>query len=105
MALEKTIENKSGVSSSYWRILTVTTNYETNTAQILLSGYLNQQARFDGKTPLDNRGYYVGGQEFQTWFSVQQLNQGQTNHIKNSYLYIKSIPNGEFFDAFDLDDN
>ena len=102
MALQQTIENSTGTTASYWRIVLVTTNYESSQANILMYGYKDQTARNQNKIPLDQRSYAVMGNDFDTWYGVTELDRRSINHITNSYLYIKQIPNGEFATASDL---
>ena len=102
MAFQQTIEHSTGATSSYWRVVLVTTNYESSQTNILMYGYKDQTARDQNKIPLDQRSYVVSGAEFDTWYGVIELDRRSINHVTNSYLYIKQIPNGEFANATDL---
>ena len=102
MALQQTIENSTGTTATYWRIVLVTTNYESSQANILMYGYKDQTARNQNKTPVDQRSYIVKGDDFDTWYGISELDITSINHVLNSYFYIKQIPNGEFTNATDL---
>lgn len=102
MALQQTIENSTGTTASYWRIVLVTTNYESSQTNILMYGYKDQTARNQNKTPVDQRSYIVRGDDFDTWYSISELDVRSVNHVLNSYLYIKQLPNSEFATALDL---
>jgi hypothetical protein len=51
---------------------------------------------------LDYRHYRVQETHFNDWFDISKINGSGKNHIKNAYLFIKSIPDGEFTDATDI---
>ena len=86
MALQQTIENSTGTTASYWRIVLVTTNYESSQANILMYGYKDQTARNQNKTPVDQRSYIVKGDDFDTWYGISELDITSINHVLNSYF-------------------
>lgn len=101
MALQKTIEHQSGASSTYWKISYVITDYQFNRATIIMNGYTTEQARLDNKEPLEKKVYNIADPEFSTWYATTQLDPLNSNHIKNSYLLVKTI-DSQFSDAADV---
>lgn len=53
MAISKTIElNDTGVSVSYWRITAVQIDHQSGICDFNIHGYISQEAREHGKSPL-----------------------------------------------------
>ena len=51
MALQTQIQTGYGVSATYWRITRITETFP-NGASVEMAGYLDQQSRLDGNSPL-----------------------------------------------------
>jgi hypothetical protein len=52
--------------------------------------------------PLDRRAVSASGTDFDLWFAPSAVDPNGTNQVKNAYLYVKSIANGEFVGAADV---
>ena len=65
MAIKKDFENQSGVIISYFRIFQLTpikaTEATPEMVKVILSGYISQDARDNGKAIIDTRTYLVEG--------------------------------------------
>lgn len=93
MALSKSISvNNTGVTATYWRLTGVNVDLLANIATITLAGYLDAQARADGKNPVDLRTVrWVGSQNPITAAAMQagtafaaaytKLTQAETNPL------------------------
>lgn len=56
MALLKAIElNKSGVTASYWAVTGFEVDFLANHTKVRVSGWVDAQAKLDGKLPLMHR--------------------------------------------------
>lgn len=99
MALQQIIQHETGTYSQYWKVSKTDINYMTNEATITLIGYVSEDARIQQKTPLDNRVITASGVTFGSWFTPGAIDPQDINPVKNSYLYVKSIPDGEFAGA------
>ena len=56
MAIEKPIENPAnGVVSSYWKIAYFYADFGTPGVRVVMNGYVDEDARWGGKSPADNR--------------------------------------------------
>lgn len=99
MALQKTIQHPTGATSSYWRVINVSLNYQDNNATVYMAGYINDQTRLDNLMPLDGRNYSIIGGDFTTYFSITELDKS-TNPVEQAYIYIKTLP--EFQGAIDV---
>jgi hypothetical protein len=51
---------------------------------------------------LDYRSFDVSEGNFETYFVPSAIDPQDINQVKNAYLYIKSIPDGEFFGSTDI---
>ena len=89
MALKKTIPNQFGSNTTYWKIVDVNTNNLVNSAHVTLCGWVNKQARVDGKQPTDQRSYDWGNADFP--FTTEELDKLGNNAVKLSYNNIKSL--------------
>jgi len=102
MALQQIIQHETGAYSQYWRIVNTNLDYENLSGEIVLWGYVNQEARENGKTRLDKRTFTVQDPDFTTYFIPSAIDPQDINQVKNSYLYIKGISGGEFSTATDV---
>ena len=51
MALKKILPTDFGMDAEYWRITSISCNFQ-GTTTVVLDGYLNKDARFDNAQPL-----------------------------------------------------
>lgn len=99
MALNQIIQHETGAYSSYWRITNVSLDYKNAIAEITILGYVNEEARQNDRSPLDQRKNTVSNIDFLTYFSVPELDTN-TNPVKQAYLYTKITP--EFVGSVDV---
>ena len=52
MALKKILPTDFGMDAEYWRITSISCNFQGTTTTVVLDGYLNKDARFDNAQPL-----------------------------------------------------
>lgn len=100
MALQQIIQHPTGTYSQYWKIRSLTLNHTEGTGSIIVDGYVSQQAREDGKIPLDNRTVAVS--DYATWFAPTVIDAAGMNEVKAGYLFLKSISGGEFQGSTDV---
>ena len=112
MAFQKAIKHTSGIDMTYWRIVKVDTDYNTQSGTILIYGYIDQTSRNNGNDHLGYKTFRFSNLEntetpeldkvFNNYFAITQITDNDKNPIKNAYDYLKTIPNGEFADAIDI---
>ena len=90
MALQEIIQHSTGAYSQYWKITEISVNILTKDGYIRLSGYVSEQARLQDMLPLDHRVIGISSSDYDQWFSPEVIDPQDANHIKNSYLFIKS---------------
>lgn len=73
MALSKSIDTEVGAAATYWRIVRVNVDLIERTVWFLLDGYVSQQAREDGKSPIKQQPLTVPLEE-----GVQPEDLGRT---------------------------
>lgn len=100
MALLKSI-TENNITANYWKVSIFSCTYR-NSGIIVLFGYENQLARINENSKLLVKSFQYDSNVYNTWFSPTELDEQGSNPLKNSYLYIKSIPGGEFSDATDI---
>ena len=84
MALLKNITNAYGSETSYWRIVSVSVDYVSNTGKATLLGYINEAVRRSGKSHIDARSFTweVGENPFiDKGYDVKDLENKVTGHI------------------------
>lgn len=102
MALLKSIPAKWGLSAEYWSLTDVNINWDSKSAHLVLSGYIDEDSKkVKGELPLDSRSFD---------FNDELPFTKGGNSEEEGYEYIKSytttdsegnvIP-GEFNDAID----
>lgn len=89
MALQISIPNNYGTETTYWKIVDTNINWLTKSSHITLCGWVDKQARLDGKQPTDQRSYDWGGTEFP--FEVATLDEEDVNILTVAYEKIKSL--------------
>lgn len=52
MALNKTVEQPSGAAVTYWRVTEAIANWANKTLLVRVGGYVDEESRREGKTPL-----------------------------------------------------
>lgn len=91
MALQKSITNQiTAVNNEYWKVTDTRIDWHNKTGEIVLSGFVNEQARLDGKKPT---GLYVMSITEETMPTVDD------NLVVFGYTYFKTLP--EFDGAID----
>lgn len=98
MALEKQMELSSGLllKNSYHRITNLTLDYVNKTFRFIVSIYINQQTRLDGKSNLMSNHYTENDSSvFDQWFRIDALNHANQNPVERGYNYLKSLPDYE----------
>lgn len=100
MALNQIIQHSTGAYSIYWKVVTTNLDYNNKIGNIILYGYVNQEARDSNKTNLDTRTFVVNDTDFDNYFTPSAINPQNINQIKNSYLYIKTT--SEFSTSTDI---
>jgi hypothetical protein len=89
MALLKNIPNGFGSTTSYWRVGQINISFLSKNVHVDLLGYLDRQARLDGKQPIDQRSFDFNGDEF-------PFNENEPqNEREIAYLKIKSFKTKE----------
>ena len=84
MALEKSIEQPTGATALYWRVVKIEINVDQQEAAINIAGYLSQEASDEEKRAIDDR-----------WFKVA-ISETVLNTVVNwSYEEIKKLPEWE----------
>lgn len=101
MALLKSI-TKNNVTANYWKISIFSFFSHVHNGVIILYGYENEQARINGNSRIMATKFEYDSTIYDMWFSPTELDKQGSNPLKNAYLYVKSIPNGEFSDAIDI---
>jgi len=84
VALLKNITNAYGGETSYWRIVSVSVDYVSNTGKATLLGYINEAVRRSGKSHIDARSFTweVGENPFiDKGYDVKDLENKVTGHI------------------------
>lgn len=85
MALIKTIQTRSGITVSYWKITDWKINQSTKSADIVLTPYVSNEARKEGFEPLrdelrkiravDYAGKHTIINDYTNWFSPEALEE------------------------------
>ena len=117
MGVFKPLEvNNSGIIATYWNVIQLNINYLTRTAHVQTAGYLTEQARRDGKMPIDFRTYdfdqdnfpFTGQepiserQEFYTWLMTHRearVVENTNPETKNNQPTVTVYEDSEFYDA------
>ena len=102
MALQQIIQHPTGTYSQYWKISQTDLNYFSKTGTIRMIGYVSEQARQEGKRHLDSRTFEISTENFDTYFIPSVIDPQDINQVKNAYVFIKSIPDGEFVGSVDV---
>ena len=104
MALEKTIQSDSGVSSNYWKITSVKIDYSYSNnvkVDIFLDGYLNSQTRNDNYSETTRKFYTIlNPVNFTVLCGTDGKNNNSNNPLKLSYDYVKTLD--EFQGSIDV---
>ena len=100
MALQQIIQHPTGTYSQYWKIRSISINHTEETGNIIIDGYVSEEAREDGKIPLDFR--IVNITDYSTWFAPVVIDATGMNEVRAAYLFLKSISGGEFVGYGDI---
>lgn len=94
MALQKSIQSTSGVTTEYWKIKSVKIDYsysESVKITLILDGYLNEQIREENYQPASRKVYIV--EDPATWTvlcGTDGKNTNSDNPVKVGYDWIKA---------------
>ena len=94
MALQKKISLPSGAEVSYHKVTTTNIDWITKRAIVVVSNYINQTIRTEGKKPLTQNTYIWQGDNF----PYDLTEQG--NIVSQTYDKLKALP--EFTGALDV---
>jgi hypothetical protein len=102
MALIKKIytEDNTGVYAEYWKVSEINSNWITNKIEIILVGYISEDARRSEKSALLKRVAYATGSDAIAYFSAIVMQPEGIDIIREAYLYVKAN-SIEFHDAID----
>lgn len=64
MALQISKETPLGIPAEYWRIISARIDFGANTMAVSVAGYINKQARDDGKAPIIQEQINFVAEEF-----------------------------------------
>ena len=103
MALLKKIytEDNTGVYAEYWKISEINSNWLTNRIEIILVGFLSEEARFSGRSPLLKRTVTATGDQALQYFSAIVMQPEGIDIIHEAYMYVKGYAQ-EFYDSQDV---
>ena len=90
MATENALITMHGISlpKAYYRLQNLQTN--RTSVEINFNIYCDKQSYDDGKPRIDRVFFTLTGEDFDTWFGIDVLD-GDTNPIKQAYLYLHSL--------------
>ncbi len=103
MALQKPMELSTGIvlDNSYHRLTSVILDYINKNFQLVVSIFVNQQMREEGKNQILTNYYTNSDREtFDEYFSIESLNQSGQNPVERGYVYLKSLP--DYQDGVDI---
>jgi hypothetical protein len=103
MALLKQIytEDNTGVYAEYWKISEINSNWITNKIEIIIVGFISEEARNTGRSPLLKRTITASGDQALQYFSAISMQPEGIDIIHEAYLYVKGF-SPEFYDAQDI---
>jgi hypothetical protein len=103
MALLKKIytEDNTGVYAEYWKISEINSNWLTNRIEIILVGFLSEEARFSGRSSLLKRTVIATGDQALQYFSAIVMQPEGIDIIHEAYMYVKGYAQ-EFHDSQDV---
>jgi len=90
VALLKNITNAYGSETSYWRIVSVSVDYVSNTGKATLLGYINEAVRRSGKSHIDARSFTweVGENPFiDKGYDVKDLENKDLENKVTGHIY------------------
>lgn len=71
----------------YFKIIETNINWLNNTAHVVVAGWINEQARIDGKEPMDSIAYDFTADNFP--FVISELDKEGVNTLSVAYEAIK----------------
>ena len=86
MALDKGIENVSGVVVTYWKVSGLNLSFTGKRGCIILAGYLNKETRDAEKEQVTLRQINIKHELYDQYFNFEKL--CATNIIELAYAYI-----------------
>lgn len=100
MALQQIIQHPTGTASHYWKVRAICLDHTAGTGNITVDGYVSPEARQSGKVPLDHRTVVI--ENYAAYFAPAIIDAAGMNEVKAAYLYLKSLQDGEFYNATDV---
>lgn len=91
MALSKTVSTAFGVNATYWKIDTLVCNRVVDTASVVVSGYLDQNARNSGAAPLICNTHNMGSTDYAAYFAPAVLDVVDVNVFQQTYDWLKTL--------------
>jgi hypothetical protein len=89
MALQITLPDRYGNGGTkYWKIIETNINWLNSTAHVVMAGWVSEQARLDGKEPLDSIAYDFTADNFP--FVISELDKEGVNTLTVAYEAIKA---------------
>ena len=77
MAIIKSIDTQYGVVASYWKVSTLNVDWHNKRCELVMAGYADEQAREDGKNPIEFRWFNFFDTDFYLTFDG--------NNVQESY--------------------
>lgn len=89
MALYLESTTSQGIPFNYWKIGDICRNLTIKMTNITLYGYYNQEARQADKNPVYTNTFTCQPQDFDSYFSLDILNQVDVNDLSQGYKFLK----------------
>ncbi len=78
-------------STCYANIKQVNGNANRKDQHVVLEIYSSEEARENGARPIDSKPHTAGGDDWETYFSVDAINPLNKNQYDRAYSYIMSL--------------
>lgn len=90
MAIEISKETPVGVSATYWKIISISMDTINYTVDMVVAGYLNADAREDGKEPLLKQSFTSRNSDvdYNLYFSDAVLQQKSL--LESAYAFLNT---------------
>ncbi|AEZ50525.1 hypothetical protein F400_gp078 [Bacillus phage BCD7] len=101
MALKNEMETSYGVNVHYWKVSNMQIDFNRHIVIITLGGYVDENARKNGSTPLEMRKVNVSPLDYEKYFCSATVSDEDVNHLKQCYVYLKE-KHPEFCEATNI---